>query len=127
MSCISTVSCVTIHDIQGCAAQGLVANGGICSHTQSDDTQLLSMRELLDLIEAQPNDRFCVPKKDLPVCSDDQSAGVKVMLPARGASIILSSGTWITMKGDLEQACRELGSRCSLELKNTIKKMDGAQ
>lgn len=95
-----------------CSAAGLVMNGGLCAHMISSDTCTLSYTEILDLLEAHPNDRTCITACGLPVCADDQSVGVAQLVKARGASVIMTDADWAEKKMELEQACRELGNSC---------------
>jgi hypothetical protein len=89
---------------------------------RSDETFTISEHELLDLLDAQPKARTCVPKGDLPVCADDQSTGTPAAIPARGASIVMIDGQWNAFKTALEKACRLLGQRCTYEMKALLEK-----
>lgn len=115
-------ACVQVKDEAQCAVSGKIAYGGLCTHLRSDKKFTISTSELIDLIDAQPADRVCVPKEDLPVCADDQTTGVPATLPARGASIIMASAAWNEMKTELEVACRMLGKRCTYEMVQIILK-----
>lgn len=89
-------------------------------------TSKLSQHEVLDLLDTQPNDRTCIPvgqKLDvdgktivddgLPACADDQGHGISVVLKKRGPSLIIPPNDYSALSIALQQACRDLGSRCS--------------
>lgn len=89
----------------------------------STATCTLTANELIDMIDAQPSDRTCVPACGLPVCAEDQSTGTPMTVPARGASIIMTSADWGEKKTELDLACRELGNRCSIAIAAFIRGM----
>lgn len=101
----------TIHNSTQCSVAGSITAGGICSHLLTTDTLDLTEREFIDMIKAQP-DRVCVPVKGLNICSDDQSSGLAIHLPARGASILMFSDEWGEMKTELAMLCRMAGRKC---------------
>lgn len=111
---------VYIQDRVGCAFAGTFEAGAICGHMRAGDTCDLSLDEMLDFMQAQPNARLCVTKCGLPVCADDQTVGKAVNLAPRGAAIAMSSLDWGGLKTDLETACRVLGDKCSYEVKKAI-------
>jgi len=119
---ISISGCVTIQEATTCAFFYPMSEGGGCSHLISTATFKLSEAEMIDLLLPQ-QERTCVPVLGLPVCADDQTQGTLVVLPARGASIIMTSSDWGTFETELEEACRELGSRCSMSLQKAISVM----
>lgn len=124
--------CVHISDRTGCAVAGVMSAGGICAHLIDSDTNDLTFQELVDFLEPQVARKCCPvvtawdgnwkPTKWMQVCSEDQTGCTPLSLPARGGAIIMSSEDWNGMKTDLEAACRELGSRCSYEVKKMLKK-----
>jgi hypothetical protein len=114
--------CVTIQNAPTCAVAGDLSGGGICSHLLDATTLSLSFTEMVDFLDAQP-DRSCVQVPGMPVCADDQSTGVAVKLPARGAAIVMSAADWGTMKTELEVACRELGKGCSYAVQKAVANM----
>lgn len=114
-------SCVSIKNANICAAAGKLSAGGICSRLTSKETNDLTFNELIDLLEAQ-SERTCVPVPGFPVCADDQSNGVVTKLPARGASMIISSDDFEVLITELQQACRELGNKCSYETQKILEK-----
>jgi hypothetical protein len=120
--CLINNSCTIIKDARTCSVAGVLSAGGICSHMISPETNDLSFNEFLDFLSAQP-ERTCVPVIGMNVCADDQSQGVPVKLPARAAAIVMSSDDWGTKKTELEVACRELGSRCSYETLQFLKRL----
>lgn len=111
---------MTIQNANICSAAGKLSAGAICSRLTTSETNDLSFRELIDLLEAQ-SERTCVPVPGFPVCADDQSIGVAVKLPARGASVIISSKDFEVFITELQTACRELGSKCSYETRQVLK------
>lgn len=113
---LGLISCasITVKDAITCSTAGLVSEGAVCSHTNSASTHDLSMEELLDMMTPQ-QERTCVPVSGMSVCSDDQSHGTPVLLPARAAGIIMSAAEWGEKKTELEEACRELKSSCTYE------------
>lgn len=97
-------------------------------------TESLSLTEMIDLLMAQASVRHCVPVghwsslaapkptwiQDLPVCRDDQTVGTATDIPTRGASIIMTASDWSEKKTELEVACRELGSKCKLQVVGAV-------
>lgn len=104
--------CVTIKNANICSTAGKLSAGSICSRLTTSDTNDLTFKETLDLLEAQ-SDRTCVAVQGFSVCSDNQNEGVPIKLPSRGAAIIMSSEDFKTLITELEMACRELGDRCT--------------
>lgn len=117
---------MTIPNISVCAALPRVVNGAGCVHNISTTTSQLSQTELLDLLDTQPNDRTCIPAGQVlssdgknitdpgvPACADDQGHGIAVVLPKRGASIIIPPNDYSALSIALQTACRDLGSKCS--------------
>lgn len=47
-----------------------------------------------------------------------------LLVAAHGAAIIQSAADWGAQKSALEEACRELGNRCSYQAKQAIQRMD---
>jgi hypothetical protein len=126
---------VTIPDGHKCAVQGLITQGGMCAHTvYAVPAYPVSTTEILDLLNAQPQDRTCVPagqalapdgktvtENGIEACADDQSRGVPAVLPARGASVILSDPDYVALTTAAQEACRELGDRCSYQVQSALK------
>lgn len=130
-------SCVTIKDAPICALAGRLSamGGGICAHLRSPATNDLTFKELIDMLEAQP-DRECIPLCTVyklvsgkPVCVDFLNIcaenplpdEVTVKLPARGAAIIMQDSDWNEFKTEAEIACRMLGRRCKYEFKELLR------
>lgn len=44
------------------------------------------------------------------------------ILPAHGAALCMSAADWTQMKMELEEACRELGDHCTVEMQNALNK-----
>lgn len=82
------------------------------------------MHEMIDFLEAQPA-RHCAPIPGMNVCADNPN-GVAIDLPARGAAIAMSSADWAEKKNELDEACRILGGRCSLQVKQIIENLPSA-
>lgn len=116
-------SCVSIPNTRVVTVAGQLSAGGIWAETQTLATGDLSFDELLDFIEPQA-ERVCVPVPGFPICQDDQTHGVTVHLPARGGAVMQSSEDYGKQKTALEEACRELGSRCSYEVQQAIAQMN---
>jgi hypothetical protein len=115
-------ACITIADGTACSLAGNLpahSDGSFCSHLISATSINLTLNETLDFLNAQPQ-RFCVPVLGMPICADDQLQGTQVMMSARGAAIFMSDQDWNTMKTELEEACRELGSSCSYATQSMI-------
>ncbi len=106
-------SCITIKDARLCSVAGVTSAGAICAHTNNDLTEDLTLAELLDMLEAQP-ERECVPVKGMNVCKEIQ-IGDKIKLPARGAALIISSEDWAEKKTEMEITCRKMGNKCKYE------------
>ena len=113
---------IVIKDERPCAVAGRLADGGICTHTLSSETNNLSLNEMIDFLEPQPA-RHCVPVPGMTICADDQSQGTAVDLPARGGAIAESSEDWKQRQVELEQACRLLGKKCKLDTRTAISGM----
>lgn len=113
--------CVTeqIQDARTCAVAGDIRAGGLCSHLIGSDTNDLTFQEMLDFLTPQKA-RHCVPVPGMTVCSEDQSKGAPVDLPARGAAIVISSADAYTMLTEVAVMCRMLGKRCSYATKQVI-------
>ncbi len=105
--------CVTIHNYELCHLQGFlskcIASGevcGSCAETQTSNVRSMTFPQLLDFIEAQPER----PDPDHPGQN----------LPQHGAAIMISAENYTKLKTDLEEACRQLGTFCSPEIKQLI-------
>jgi tetrahydromethanopterin S-methyltransferase subunit G len=98
---------VTVKNTKACAVAGVMAAGADCAYTLTDKTESMTLDELIDFLEPQP---------ERP---DPKNPGK--MLPARGPAIIQSSDDWNHMKTALEQACAALEDRCSYETQQMIK------
>lgn len=118
---------MTIPNIPTCAALPRIGIAGGCSHNVSSLTEKLTSKEIIDLIDAQPSDRSCVPAGQvvddkgnitdpgLPACAEDQTHGIPQTVKARGASIIIPPDSWGPFSTAVQEACRELGSRCNYQ------------
>lgn len=92
-----TSSCVTVRDGLVCAVAGKLEAGAICSHLLTPTTSQLTFEEFVAFLEAQAS-------------------------PPRGPAVCMPSEDWNAMKTELETACRELGSRCSLATQQALQK-----
>lgn len=110
---------VQINDTVECAADGKLSIGQICTHSLNSDETTLTSAEAFDFLEAQP-ERTCVPVPGFNVCSHDQTTGAPVDLPARGAAIAQSALDYAMETGELETACRLLGSKCTVALQTMV-------
>lgn len=95
--------CVTIPNTRPCTVAGLLSAGAICAETLTGKTSEITFDEVIDMITPRP-----------------ASEGV----PARAGAILLTTDDYNRMKTALDQACRELGTRCKREVKDTIEAMD---
>lgn len=82
------------------------------------------MKELIDLLDAQPVDRMCVPVPGLSVCQENPPLGAtSALVPKRGASAIIQIDQYMSVKTALETACRLLRKHCTYEIQAAIKMM----
>ena len=93
---VTASGCVTVPVTTGCTVAGSLSAGAICSTTQGNTSEM-TMDQFFDFLE--PNDE-------------------------RGGAICQTAVDYKKQKVALEQACRELGSRCSYELQVMIKNME---
>jgi hypothetical protein len=105
-SALAVSACVTVPNTKVCSVAGVISAGGICAETLTSRTSDLTMDEFLDFLEAQP---------ERPDPKDPSKK-----LPAHGAAVCQSSEDWNKQKTALEQACRELGKRCSYEIRRAL-------
>lgn len=108
-------ACVTIPNSRVATVAGQLSAGAIWAETLTAATGDLSLNELLDMLQPQP-ERTCVPVPGFNICADDQSHGVPAKLAARSGAILMEARAWNEIKTALEQACRELGKRCSYDV-----------
>jgi hypothetical protein len=102
-------ACVTVPNTTVCTVSGVMADGAICAETLTDKTSELTLTEWIDFLEPQP-------ERPDPVHPGET-------LPARAGAMCQSSEDWNKMKTALEQACRELGNRCSYQIKTAIRSL----
>lgn len=102
-------ACVSVPNTRTCTAAGSVAQGAICAETLTGRTSEMDLDEFLDFLE---------PQEERP---DPARPGQR--LPARAGALCQSSEDWNKMKTALEQACRELGRRCSYEVEQQLKRL----
>lgn len=118
-------SCVMIPNITECSVLSIVADGMTCAETQTNKQTDLNFDELIDFLEPQ-DERTCVPiSPSIPVCSGfaptDQKPAVK--LPKRAGAIITSAVDYQRQSTAFEQACRDLGSKCTPEIQAQVNAM----
>jgi len=97
---------MTIADKIGCSPAGAVFAGGICSHTNHDETFDLSFDEFINFLEPQE---------------------AKAGRPAKGAAVCFSSIDTQKIVTELKTACRLLKKSCSFETKKLIASMQAGQ
>lgn len=83
-----------------------MAAGADCTHTLTPQTREMNLDQFIQFLEPQPER----PDPDHPGQT----------LPARGGAMCQSSSDWGAQKTALEKACKELGSRCTYEIKKMI-------
>lgn len=94
-------SCVTIPNTTACSVAGRLDAGMLCAETGTPRTSSMDLAQTIYFLEPQPS----------------PSPG---MTPRAGA-ICQSAEDWNKVKTALEQACRELGSKCSFEVQSAPK------
>lgn len=106
-----TASCVSVEikDTKDCAVAGDLRAGMICTHTLNDTVERMDLQHSLDWLQPQ-NQR---PDPD----------NIGQTLPAHGAALCRSANDYLEAKNELEEACRILGKRCTLEMQKTIDHM----
>jgi len=87
-----------------------MAAGADCTHTLAAQTRELDIDEFIQFLEPQPER----PDPDHP----------GQMLPARGGAMCQSADDWGKQKTALEQACKELGDRCTYEIRTMIRMIE---
>lgn len=104
--------CVSIKvpNTTACSVAGVLAAGAICAETITGKTSDMTLDQFLDFLE---------PKAERPDPNDPSAT-----IPGRAGAICQSAEDWGRIKTTLEQACRELGSKCSYELKAVIANME---
>lgn len=103
---LSLSSCVTLPNTEVCTVAGLFTAGAICAETLTPKTRDMPFEMLIEYLE---------PQTERP---DPEHPGQT--LPARGGAICQTAEDYGKIKTVLEQACRELGSKCSYELKGFL-------
>jgi hypothetical protein len=95
LSALALSGCVSIKvpNTEVCTVAGILSEGAICAETQTHKTRDMTLDQFLD---------FLLPTD------------------AHGGAICQSADDWNKMKTALEQACRELGTQCSLEIHAAI-------
>lgn len=95
-----TVSCtVLVPDSRLCSVAGIMAGGGYCVHTQTEDEELLTPSQFYAFLEP------------------DTTTG-------KGAAICMSTDDFAKLQIALEQACRKLGASCTKEVKEQMQSLD---
>jgi hypothetical protein len=102
--------------------------GANCAETETGKTRELTLDELIDFLEPQI-ERECVPVQGMPICSSQKpdKDHPLVKLPARAGAMIISSDDYELTQNELEEACRELGMRCSKKFKMAIVRLWNAE
>ena len=104
-------ACVTVPNTTVCTVSGVLSDGSICAETLTGKKSELDIDKFLE---------FLTPQDERP---DPDHPGQT--LPKRAGAMCQSKEDWNKMKTALEQACRDLGLRCSYELKHAIANFDG--
>lgn len=94
--------CVTVHNTELCSVAGRLSAGGICAEALTEKTRDMTFEEFVAFIE--------------PASEPSPRAG----------AICQTSEDYNKTATSLAQACRELGSRCSVETRELIKGMINA-
>lgn len=108
---LTASGCVTVQQMPTCTVAGLLDAGAVCSRFIGTQTNDLTFKELVDMLNAQP-ERVCVPVPGFNICAEDQSQGTPVTLPKRGAAIIIQASDFAEKKTEIETLCRESGKNC---------------
>lgn len=103
---LSGCSAIQVQDTVVCATAGIMAAGGSCAHTLTEETYDLDLNGWLDFLE---------PKAEFT----DPITGK--VTPARGAALCQNADDWNKIKTSLEQACKILGKRCTYEQRKALK------
>jgi hypothetical protein len=90
---IISSSCVTIPNTKSCTVAGIMSAGADCVESVTGKESEMSMNQFLDFLE--PTEK-------------------------RAGAICESASDWTKKKTALEQACRELGKRCTFEVQEAI-------
>jgi hypothetical protein len=107
---LSLMACVTVPPTNPCSVNGMLANGATCANTSSGVTTQLTMAQALEIIEAQPTEHP----------DPNPSASPGSTLPAHPAGVFESAHDWDADSVVLQEACRELGARCSYATQQVI-------
>lgn len=122
-SCASTLllsACAQkIPNIRACGVAALLADGADCAATLQNDTWSLTLGQVIELIEPQP-ERECVPVPGMNLCDPD-GEGEKVRLPARGGALLIPPEDFMKIKIFIEQTCRRI--RCSAEVVDAVERV----
>lgn len=89
---------VQIPDTKICSVAGIMAGGAYCAHTLTDDTEDMTPSAFYAFLEP------------------DETTG-------KGAALCMSTDDFAKLQIALEQACRKLGTNCSKEVKEEVKRV----
>jgi len=89
---------VMVPDSRLCSVAGIMAGGGYCVHTQTDEMENLTPKEFYAFLEP------------------DEAT-------LKGAAICMSTVDFANLQIAIEQACRKLGASCSREVKEEVQKV----
>ena len=95
-------SCVSIPDTTVCSVAGVMSAGAVCVHTNNDQTHDMTLDEFIAFLK--------------PVPATETT-------PARDGAKCMSAEDYTKQKTALEVACRELGRRCTYEMKEAIRNL----
>lgn len=99
---------IKIEETELCSVAGVMAAGMNCAKTLSPDTREMDLQETLQFLEPQA------------AVYDEKG---KLLSPEKGPAICASMDDFNKQKTALEIACIALGSLCTYEIKETIKKV----
>jgi hypothetical protein len=106
----ANLACVTIPAVKKCSVAGTLSGGMDCANTQTGETSSLTLEETIEFLEPQLERH------------DPDHPGKT--LPARAGAVCQSAEDESKIKTALEQACRELGRRCSPEIRSALLNME---
>lgn len=123
-ACVALSACVTIPATREYTVAGKLDAGMIWADTQGAGDGDLDLDETIDFLEPQP-ERECVPVPKTTICTRLAPTPERpaVKLPERAGAVCRSTEDAKKLKVALEQACRDLGRRCSYEVKQAIRGM----
>lgn len=102
-------ACVSVPNTTHCAVMDVVQNGMHCTETETQKSFDLDASHMIEFLEPQAER----PDPDHPGKT----------LPARAGATCMSEEDRVKEKTAMQEACRELGSRCSYEFQQAIARL----